>query len=189
MATQPLITAKLLRVLSPSLQPAVAENYAPLLEQAAREFEINTPARVAAWLAQLAHESGGFRYLREIWGPTAQQQRYEPPGALAEQLGNTEPGDGFKFRGRGWIQLTGRANYIAAGKDLGLDLVGNPALAGAPSIAARVAGWFWKTHRLNRLADLNTLPAFRQITRRINGGANGATERARLWQLAKDALA
>jgi putative chitinase len=187
MAAQSLITSALLRAVAPKLAPAVAETYALTLAAAAEIYEINTPPRVAAFVAQLAHESGGFRYLSEIWGPTAQQRRYDParPGQarnkLAERLGNTEQGDGSLFRGRGWIQLTGRANYAAASKALGLDLVSNPRLAQSPAIAARIAGWFWQSRRLNELADNVGLLAFNEITRRINGGTNGAAERRRLF--------
>ena len=77
------------------------------------EFAIESPARMAAFIAQLAHESGQFRFMEEIWGPTPAQQRYEPPSSLATDLGNTDAGDGKRFKGRGPIQITGRANYRA----------------------------------------------------------------------------
>lgn len=145
------------------------------------EFSIDTPAREAAWLAQIGHESGGFRFLREIWGPTAAQARYEG----RKDLGNTEPGDGFRFRGRGLIQITGRGNYTAAGRALGADLVRQPELLESPSLAARSAGWFWSTHGCNVYADSGDFIA---LTRRINGGLNGLADREKRWKAAQIAM-
>ena len=98
-------------------------------------------AELAAFLAQVAHESGNFRYIREIWGPTPAQRGYEG----RRDLGNTQPGDGKRYMGRGYIQITGRANYRRYGKKLGIDLENNPELAEQPDIAARVAVEYWKT--------------------------------------------
>ena len=94
--------------------------------------------------------------MEEIWGPTPAQCRYEPPTRLAAGLGNTEPGDGKRFKGRGPIQLTGRANYRVFGNALGLDLVGNPALAATKEVAFRIAGLYWRSGGLNALADSRT---------------------------------
>lgn len=145
------------------------------------EFGIDTPARQAAFLAQTGHESGGFIYTREIWGPTPAQQRYE--GRL--DLGNTQLGDGFTYRGRGLIQITGRANYGACSRALGVDFVATPALLEAPAAAANSAAWFWSEHGLNALADSGD---FKTITRRINGGVNGWDDRVARWERAKAAL-
>jgi predicted chitinase len=142
------------------------------------EAHINTKPRIAAFLAQLAHESGEFRYMEEIWGPTDAQKRYEPPSTLATRLGNTQPGDGFRFKGRGPIQLTGRANYVTAGKALGLPLSAQPELAATPEAGFRVAAWFWTTKGLNALADAGQ---FDKITLKINGGTNGAEERRKYY--------
>ncbi len=146
---------------------------------------ITAPLRVAAFLAQLAHESGELQFMEEIWGPTAAQKRYEPPGDLARRLGNTQPGDGRRFKGRGPIQITGRANYKTFGDLMGLDLVGNPDQAATPDVAFAIAGLFWKRKGLNELADAGN---FTEITRRVNGGQNGAADRERFYALAKQVL-
>ena len=146
------------------------------------EFSINTPRRIAAFLSQLAHESGELRWMNEIWGPTEAQRRYEPPAKKALQLGNTQPGDGKRYRGRGPIQLTGRFNYKIAGTALALPLEDNPDLVATPPIGIRVAGWFWNSKSLNDLADQNN---YLGITRRINGGTNGLADRVKYWERAK----
>jgi putative chitinase len=146
------------------------------------EFEITTPARQAAFLAQVGHESGGLHFLVEIWGPTQAQSRYE----MRYDLGNVAPGDGFKYRGRGLLQTTGRANYKATGEALGADLIAQPELLGEPALACRSAGWFWKKHGLNELADAGD---FERITKRINGGLNGYAERLGLYEVAKEVIA
>ena len=102
------------------------------LNDAMEAHGITTPLRTAAFLAQLAHESGELQFMEEIWGPTAAQKRYEPPSDLARRLGNTQPGDGRRFKGRGPIQITGRANYKTFGDLMERDLVGNPEQAATP---------------------------------------------------------
>ena len=164
------ITPDLIRALVPALSGERARTVAATLDEAARPAQITTPQRVAQFVAQLAHESAGFRYLEEIWGPTAAQTRYEG----RRDLGNTQPGDGFRFRGRGWIQLTGRHNYRLYGRLLGLPLEAQPDLAAQPAVAARIAATYWTQRNLNALADAGD---FEGITRRINGGTNGLTER------------
>lgn len=159
----------------------VAERWWPHVDAARREFEISTPARQAAWIAQVGHESGGFVFTRELWGPTAAQQRYE--GRL--DLGNTQVGDGKRFMGRGLIQITGRANYRACGAALGVDLESNPLLLQSDALAARSAGWFWRWRGLNSLADAGD---FIGLTRRINGGTNGLADRQARWERARRAL-
>lgn len=151
------------------------------ISAALSEFGINTPRRIAAWIAQIGHESGGFRYTREIWGPTPAQTRYEG----RKDLGNTRPGDGFRYRGRGLIQLTGRANYESATRALGVDLVNQPELLETPALAARSAAWFWSTRNCNALADAGDFTA---LTRRINGGLNGLKDRQRRYTIACSAL-
>lgn len=159
-----------------------AAEWLPFIEAAMDEFEINTPERQAAFLAQIGHESGGLHWTSELWGPTAAQTGYEG----RKDLGNTQPGDGFRFRGRGLIQITGRDNYYTAGAALGVDLLSDPALLAQPALAARSAAWFWKAHGLNELADAGD---FSHITRRINGGFNGQDARTALWETAKEAIA
>ena len=137
--------------------------------------------RLANFLGQTCLESGGWQWLKEIWGPTAAQKSYEGRAAL----GNNQPGDGYRFMGRGLIQITGRANYAEMGHALGLDLIGNPALAETPDIAVLTACQFWKARGLNALADQGSDDT---ITTRINGGANGRTERHALVARAKQIL-
>lgn len=154
------------------------------ITDAMTEFAINTPARQAAFLAQIGHESGGLRYSKEIWGPTPAQLRYEGRA----DLGNTTPGDGSKYRGRGFIQITGRNNYTEAGKALRLDLVNHPEILEEPDMCALSAAWWWSAHGLNEMADDTSLASFTQITRRINGGLNGLADRVDLWLTAKRVL-
>jgi len=162
--------------------------FLPFLQAAMAEFGIDRPARTAAFVAQLAHESGEFRFMEEIWGPTPAQRRYEPPSTLAERLGNTESGDGRRFKGRGPIQITGRSNYKRFGDLLGLDLIAEPARAAVPDVAFRIAALFWSKKGLNDLADLATSESFREITRRINGGFNGLADRERFYAVARQVL-
>lgn len=159
-----------------------AREWLSFIEGAMREFNIDTPARKAMFLAQIGHESGGLQWSVEIWGPTNAQKRYE--GRL--DLGNTQPGDGYKYRGRGLIQTTGRANYAATGRALGLDLVARPELLGLPPLAARSAGWFWKTKGLNEIADAGD---FVKATKRINGGTSGLADRQALYAAAQQVFA
>jgi putative chitinase len=161
----------------PSLSEAKARQYLPFLNAAMNEAGITTKARQTAFLAQLAHESGGLRYFEEIASGAAYEGRRD--------LGNTQPGDGRRFKGRGPIQLTGRANYRAAGRALGIDLENNPRRAADPDVGFRIAAWFWKTRGLNALADQGN---FREITRRINGGYNGYSDRVQYYQRAQRAL-
>ena len=149
------------------------------LNAALREFNISTPARQAAFIAQIAHESGEFKYVRELASGAA----YDT-GRLAARLGNTPQadGDGQKYKGRGLIQITGLSNYIACGKALGIDLINAPELLEQPINAARSAAWFWSAHGLNELADAGD---FVGITKRINGGTNGLDDRKVYWARAK----
>jgi predicted chitinase len=177
-----------LQAIMPDLSANRRTRFLPFLQAAMTEFAIDLPAREAAFVAQLAHESGQFRFMEEIWGPTDQQRRYEPPSDLAARLGNTQPGDGRRFKGRGPIQITGRANYQRFGGLLNVDLVLEPDRAALPELAFRIAGLFWMKKGLNELADLATPDAFREITRRINGGFNGLEDRQRFYAAARVVL-
>jgi putative chitinase len=171
-----LVTAKDLKRILP-LAGARADTFCAPLNIAMGEFEINTPARQAAFIAQIAHESGQLRYVRELASGAAYEGRTD--------LGNTMKGDGVRFRGRGLIQITGRANYKACGAALGLDLILYPELLEQPMYACRSAGWFWKTRGLNELADAGDQV---KITRRINGGTNGLAERLAYFEIARKVI-
>jgi putative chitinase len=126
------LTAEQLQAIMPRLSATRNSELLPFLTSAMAEFAIEAPPRAAAFLAQLAHESGQFRFMEEIWGPTDAQRRYEPVTRLSQALGNTEAGDGKRFKGRGPIQLTGRANYKRFGDLLNVDLVADPRVSRLP---------------------------------------------------------
>lgn len=176
----PITEQQLLRILPNAGRQAGV--FVPVLNAAMGKYGIVTRLRTAAFIAQVGHESGQLRYVREIWGPTAQQVGYEGRA----DLGNTVKGDGSKYRGRGLIQITGRANYAACGEALGLDLINQPELLEQPQHAAMSAAWFWSTKGLNTLADKGE---FVKITRRINGGTNGMADRQALYTQALKVLA
>ena len=183
-----MVTGEQLKSIMPRLSDTRNTELLPFLTAAMTEFAINTPARAAAFLAQLAHESGQFRFMEEIWGPTDAQRRYEPVTKLSAALGNTDAGDGKRFKGRGPIQLTGRANYQRFGNLLSVDLLADPARAASPEVAFRVAGLFWSKKGLNELADVATADAFTAITKRINGGTNGLADRQMFYATARTVL-
>lgn len=158
-----------------------ARRWAAPLSDAMLACGITTPARIAAFLAQIGHESGRLRHVVELWGPTPAQARYEG----RKDLGNTEPGDGYRYRGRGLIQITGRANYREIGAALGNDFERSPHMLAWPDYAALSAAHYWQSRGLNEQADAGN---FERITRRINGGLNGYADRQMLWQRARRAL-
>lgn len=175
-----MITPAIIRAVMPAAGRR-ADIYGLLLADAAARFDISTPARAAAFLAQVAHESGQLAYTREVWGPTPAQLRYEGRA----DLGNTQAGDGKRFMGRGLIQITGRKNYLLCGFELHLDLIAMPGLLEQPEAAAASAGWYWHVKNLNRFADAGD---FVGLTRAINGGTNGLDDRQEFWARAKAAL-
>lgn len=171
------LTAELLKKCMPFAKDENIQKFLTPLNLTLDKYQINTPRRVAAFLAQLAHESGSLRYVREIASGEAYEGR--------KDLGNTEPGDGVKFRGRGLVQITGRANYEALSAALHYDFIKDPEALEKPGAAAMSAGWFWYLKDLNRYADID---AFTKITQRINGGLNGIDDRLKHWQRCKQAL-
>lgn len=150
------------------------------------EASIDNCLRLAAYSAQLAHESGGLLFFEEI----ADGSQYEG----REDLGNTQPGDGRRYKGRGPIQLTGRANYRSAGSGLGRAFESMPEEVGMPSGGFEAAAWFWRERVDNADADAGTQEGFDQITIAINGcggvisGCNGVADRNNRWEEAKRLL-
>jgi predicted chitinase len=171
------LTLAKLRAIMPNLSEAKAKLFLGPLNRAMKHAEINTPLRQAMFLAQLAHESGELRYMEEIASGEAYEGR--------KDLGNTEKGDGKRYKGRGPIQLTGRFNYRKAGEALGLDLETNPEQATDPEVGCQIAAWFWKTRDLNKLADANDYQA---VTKKINGGYHGMAQREKYFAAAKKVL-
>ncbi|MFM7418642.1 MAG: glycoside hydrolase family 19 protein, partial [Alphaproteobacteria bacterium] len=155
---------------------ADAAEFAPLLEAEMASRNIDSPLRRAHFLAQIGHESGELRFRTEIASGEAYNGRTD--------LGNDQPGDGPRFKGRGLIQLTGRANYKLFGRAIGreAEIMADPDIVGRdPILCVRAAGWFWETRHLNSFADRNDL---NEITRRVNGGFNGLEDRRRLLKRA-----
>jgi putative chitinase len=187
--------------------------FLPFLQETCERYEINTPKRIAGFLSQIGHESGGLARLEESLNYSVdallklfgrhrisedQARRYgRAPGQAANQemlanilyggdfgrknLGNINPGDGWRFRGRGLKQLTGRSNYTRCGKAIGVDLSAEPERLLEPRYAAQSAGWFWAVNDLNSLADRGDVG---EMTRKINGGQNGLAQRQALYQVA-----
>lgn len=151
--------------------------YLPHLENTFDEFEINTPARLRMFLAQIGHESGQLKYVRELASGTAYEGRLD--------LGNTTDGDGVRYKGRGLIQITGKSNYALVSLALGIPCLKTPELLETPENACRSAGWYWYKKNLNALADQGK---FELITRRINGGLNGYADRIKLLHRAMEVI-
>ncbi|MEL7940958.1 glycoside hydrolase family 19 protein [Pseudomonas delhiensis] len=207
----PITDAQLLRIL-PNAGPR-AGVFVPALNRAMIRYGITSSVRMSAFLAQVGHESSQLTRLVEnlnydaaglarVW-----PKRYAgvdgKPNALAMKLarhpqaianntyagrngnGDETSGDGWAYRGRGLLQVTGRANYRAAGSGIGQPLESEPELLEQPEFAALSAAWWWASHGLNELADAGR---FNDITRRINGGLNGQAERLDLWATARAVL-
>lgn len=158
------------------------DTFLVFINRYAPEFGITTSLRMAHYLAQIAHESAEFKYTKEI----ASGKAYDT-GRLAVKLGNTPEadGDGQRYKGRGLIQLTGKANYKAYKEYCGFDVVSKPELLEQPLGAVRSSMWFWLENGLNALADTDDV---RAITKRINGGYNGLAAREKYLTRAKGAL-
>lgn len=144
-------------------------------------YQIRSVERMAAFLATIAHESGELRYTKELWGPTAAQSKYE--GRV--DLGNIVAGDGARFKGRGLIQITGRANYEKTSAALGEDFISAPEKLERAEYAALSACEWWYAHGCNELADI---PDFVKVTKRVNGGLNGYDDRLKFYNRAMKIL-
>jgi putative chitinase len=202
-----LVTAEILQSIAPDLDDDKAQELAAALNPASEWASITTPERQAAFLAQCAHESMGFSRLTEnlnysahgllktfsrYFTPEEAEDYAHQPERIANRVyagrygnGDEDSGDGWRYRGRGIIQLTFLDNYLAAGEKLDLDLVNNPDQAAEPWAAAYTAAWYWNSRGLNRYADAGD---FITITRRINGGLNGLEDRQMYWARAQEAL-
>lgn len=155
--------------MEPRGKPWILDGLADAMPGMVERFAINTPVRQQHFLAQLAHESDHFQTTREYASGRAYEGRRD--------LGNSQKGDGERFRGRGLIQLTGRSNYAAAAKALGEPYVAEPTLVEKFPAAALVSGWWWSANGLNEIADRDDVHA---VTRRVNGGLNGLPSRVAL---------
>lgn len=168
------ITKDQLKKIFPKIRPEKLEVYINAFNKVFPTYAIDTPRRIAAFLGQVGVESGELKYDKELgskWNKRDPGNRFESVGTLYEgrkNLGNTEPGDGPRFIGRGILQLTGRANYTSMSKKIGVDLVNNPELACDPEISTKIACEYFKERGLLELADKWNLD---EITRRVNGNA------------------
>jgi putative chitinase len=179
-----LITADHLHTILPNARKRV-EMFAAPLNKAMAEFGIETPLQIAAFISQVLHESGGLLYVKELASGAAYESR--------KDLGNTQPGDGRLFKGRGLIQLTGRSNYVALMMALGIDCVEYPELVELPENACRSACWFWHTNNINKWADI---PDFDGVCDAVNrghktkviGDSNGFAERLKYYLAVKKVL-
>jgi predicted chitinase len=162
------VTKTHLAIITGRKESAFPDSLITALNDVLYKYGIGTPLRVSHFIAQIAHESGGFRYREEIASGSAYEGRLD--------LGNTEPGDGVRFKGRGFIQLTGRANYRAYGME------DTPEKVSQDPYAVDVAGWYWKKRGLNAVADEDSLVA---VTKLVNGGVNGIKDRKELLNRAK----
>lgn len=174
------MTPELLQ-LALSIPTARAVAWAEPMRVAAEYAKLNSIARISAWFGQIGHETMRLRYTSELWGPTAQQIRYEPVTVLSKRLGNTQPGDGKRYAGHGLIQTTGRYNHARVRdrlrKSMGSqvpDFEQYPLLLCTPLWAALSAADYWVDRRCNEPADAGDTLG---LTKRINGGTNGLADR------------
>jgi putative chitinase len=159
-------------------QAHIINQISPVLASILDEYEINTRLRIAHFLAQTCHESAGFRTTEEFASGDAYEGR--------KNLGNTQPGDGRRYKGRGLLQLTGRANYRKYGEALGVDLENNPTAAADPQLSLRIACEYWKDRKINPPCDSDDIVT---VTLKINGGDNGLPDRRALTAKAKVIIA
>lgn len=171
------LTKQHLKQIMPNAKNVDIDKYFEPLIDTMKKYEINTLLRMAHFFAQIGHESGSLKYSREL-GNTNYFKKYD----RRKDLGNTKPGDGARFKGRGLIQLTGYSNYKKYGKYIGIDLTKKQGILERAKLATDVAGWYWNIRRLNALADKDDVYA---ITRKINGGYNGLRDRQKRLERAK----
>ena len=151
--------------------------YTPLLNRYMHNYNICGKLRESAFIATIIHESGSFRYTKEIASGKAYEWR--------KDLGNVQAGDGERYKGRGLLQLTGRTNYTLASNALGIDFVNHPELLEQPEFATMVSCWWWKMKGLNEVADTGD---FRKVTRIVNGGFTGMMDRQKFYDRAMEIL-
>jgi len=168
-----MVTRDELLVIMPGSENRV-DKFLPFFNTYAERFQVDTTLRFAHFIAQVAHESGELRYVRELGSGMKYEGR--------KDLGNTKQGDGPRYKGRGFLQITGRKNYQMIGEALGLNLIDNPQLLEQPEWAVASAFWFWDRHKLNTWADKDDVVT---ITKRINGGTNGLADRKKFLLAAK----
>lgn len=178
------LTNEQLKKIYPNSTEKNRQKYLSYLNYYAVIYEVNTFERWCAFLAQIGHESGQLLYVEELASGEAYEGR--------KNLGNTQKGDGKRYKGRGLIQVTGRANYQRLtdemrGLAMGVDFVEQPELLKEPEYAVQSAFWYWNDRNLNKYADLNE-DNFKKITKIINGGYNGYADRVAIWNRAKEVL-
>ena len=200
-----MVTLDLLTHMCPHTKSSILEGYIEPLNTVAEYYEMNVnPARLAGFLAQTAHESGGYNFIKENLNYSSNGLRgtfgkYFPNDDIANQYakkpekianrvyanrmknGDESSGDGYRFRGRGLIQLTGRDNYTKFANDLGMSLEDTVAYLETPNGAVASAGWFWENNKLNQYCDSGD---FVTLTKRINGGTIGIEDRKHHFELA-----
>ena len=203
-----ILSAEELLYINNGLYKIKCDEYIDALNKVLPENNIDTPLRICHFLAQIIHESGHLKYNSENLNYSASAlksvfKKYFPTDELANQYarqpekianrvyanrmgnGNEASGDGYRYRGRGLIQLTGKNNYTSCGNDLDIDLVNNPDLLLVPEYALKSAGWFWNKNKLNQYADNDDITT---ITKKINGGTNGLEDRTQNLKKAKAIL-
>lgn len=195
------LTFEQLQAITPRAETNRLATLRPHIIDTCEKYAIDTPIRVAAFIAQWAHETQEWRHLEEVWGPTAQQQKYERPigrdGIVAkaatdgekkplwQRLGNFAPGDGYLYRGRGLCMLTGRENYDRASTGTGMRLLDAPDIVSRLDVGTEVAGWYWRDRRLNEPADKGD---FATVTLRVNGGRTHLERRLSYYRKACEVL-
>lgn len=171
------ITKTELKKIFPNAQNKNIDIFLPFINKYMEEYEINTTERISKFLSQIGHESGELTYTEEL----ASGKAYE----MRSDLGNTEMGDGVKFKGRGLIQLTGKYNYKTLSKAFEIDLLSSPELLKEPELATKSACWWWQTKRLNEFSDTKDV---KFITKIVNGGTNGLQHRIEIYNRCKEIL-